>query len=353
MDNKKPHNNFFNYVFSQKPLIQDFIRELMPDIAAKINLESLEKDDTTYIDEKLKEFYSDIVYNCEQKGKHPIKITLLFEHKSTPPTYPHLQLLEYLMGVWNYNIENKEKLTPIIPIIFYHGERIWKNKSFKDYFSSLDEAFECYLPSFDYYLIDLKVYSDEKILKLKTHFLINALLALKHKNDREYVKRHYLRLFYKLEEYIDTETGARFVHHLSVYLVYATKILSREVLEVIEKLPPKIGDRVMTTYENIVQQGKEIGIVEGEEIGTLKANFQTAIDLLNKKVDKAFAAEIARLDNKTIQLLEAALLNDLKDIPTMKNLILHMDKEFEILEDKDLAVLFKKEEGEVISIRNA
>ena len=48
-------------------------------------------------DEELKEFYSDIVYNCKYDGKTDIKISLLFEHKSYAPDYPQLQLIKYMI----------------------------------------------------------------------------------------------------------------------------------------------------------------------------------------------------------------------------------------------------------------
>jgi len=99
----KPHNNFFVYAFSQKEIAKDFLTQLTTDIAAEINIDTLELDGTSYVNKELDDLYSDIVYNVETKTKEPIKISLLFEHKSTPPKYPRLQLMDYLLG----DLENK------------------------------------------------------------------------------------------------------------------------------------------------------------------------------------------------------------------------------------------------------
>ncbi len=78
------------------------------------------------------------------------------------------------------------------------------------------------------------------------------MLAFKHKNDSEYIKTQYLKLFAKLEQYIETETGERYVHMLSVYLILSTQILGIEIKEIFRKLPTKIDDTMRSTYENIL-----------------------------------------------------------------------------------------------------
>ena len=122
MEITNPHDKFFKDNFTDKDIVKDFIKGSFPkDLQNNLDLSSLELDNNSYIDEELKEYYSDIVYNCLYK-KLDIKITILFEHKSYIPDYPFLQLLKYMIKVWDFNIKNKEKLMPIIPIIFYHGK---------------------------------------------------------------------------------------------------------------------------------------------------------------------------------------------------------------------------------------
>ncbi len=91
----------FKTVFSKKEAVAEFIERLLPkDISQHIDLESLELDSTEYTDEQLKTYCSDVVYNCNYISKEknkviPIKISLLFEHKSYPEKYPHFQLMRY------------------------------------------------------------------------------------------------------------------------------------------------------------------------------------------------------------------------------------------------------------------
>lgn len=130
----KPHNNFFTFVFSQKDLVEDFLTQLTAEIAAEIDINSLELDTTTYVNKALEELYSDIVYTAKTKNDKSVKIALLFEHKSYPEKYPRLQLMEYMLGIWRQNQQDKVDLIPIIPILFYHGERKWEYRNFEQHF---------------------------------------------------------------------------------------------------------------------------------------------------------------------------------------------------------------------------
>ena len=96
MDVFNPHDKFFKETFSIKENVVDFLSGTFPrEILKKLDLSTLAQDNNSYIDEELKEHFSDIVYTCFCKGKE-LRIALLFEHKSYVAPYPHIQLLRYL-----------------------------------------------------------------------------------------------------------------------------------------------------------------------------------------------------------------------------------------------------------------
>jgi len=106
MDVSNPHDRFSKEVFSIRENALDFIKGAFPDkFMDKILLETLKLDSTSYVDEKLHEYFSDIVYTCSLKAGREMKISLLFEHKSYPVKYPHLQLLRYMLNIWESNIK--------------------------------------------------------------------------------------------------------------------------------------------------------------------------------------------------------------------------------------------------------
>ena len=68
-----------------------------------------------------------------------------------------------MLNIWKTQIKQGKGLTPIIPIIVYHGKDRWKYKPFKAYFKELDDFLSGYTPNFDYIKVDLSDYSDEEI----------------------------------------------------------------------------------------------------------------------------------------------------------------------------------------------
>ena len=201
--------------------------------------------ETSHIDEELQEHLSDIVYYCRWKSKTSVRISLLFEQKSYPEKYPHLQLLRYLLGTWEYDLREEQPLTVTIPIIVYHGKKRWNYKSFPAYFpipkTDTESPLNRYIPKFDYHLTDLSHYSDEQLLALKMGYLVNTLLALKHRRDEEYIKNHFERIFVYSEHYWVTEQGRNFLKIVVVYVLQTTELSRKEVEGLVKKLPKSLN----------------------------------------------------------------------------------------------------------------
>ncbi len=157
------HDKLFKALFSNKAAVSEFVAKLFPkDVAERIDTESLALDPTEYVDKELKTHFCDVVYHCVYRGNTdeaiPITLSLLFEHKSTPESHPHFQLLRYLLNIWETQLKQKQALTPVIPIIFYHGRRPWIKKPLEAYFKQTDDVLNRFIPRFDYLLIDASQY---------------------------------------------------------------------------------------------------------------------------------------------------------------------------------------------------
>jgi len=259
----KTHDVFFKEIFSKKEEVQDFIINTFPEkIVTNLDLKSLQFDNTSYVDEQLKTNYSDIVYNCLYKGTTEIKIALLFEHKSKKEKYPHLQLLKYLLKIWETNIKQKENLVPVIPIIFYHGIEEWNSGSFKNYFDDIDENLEQFLPSFDYLISDLSNYSDDEIQNIfQSMILRTSFLLMKNifQEDAKILQKLF-KIFSELRFIIETEKGVRHFESMMLYLFYNTELDISEIIEKVKSISVKGGEIAMTTAQKIEKLGIEKGL---------------------------------------------------------------------------------------------
>jgi len=259
------HDRFFKQLFSKKEEASEFIAKTLPkEIVEKIDFQSLEIDKTEYIDSKLRTNFSDIVYNCKYGKATNIKVSLLFEHKSYPETFPHLQLLGYMQKIWEAQTKQKQKLTHVIPIIFYHGERKWQKKTFESYFDEADEALQNYVPSFDYQLIDTSDYTDEQIIKLFRGIQLQlGMLIMKNIFDEQQIMQKSNIIFGEIDQLLQNEQGEQFFETVATYLVYSTQL---EILKFIEKMrtiSPKAGEKFISTAMRLEMKGRMDGIEKG------------------------------------------------------------------------------------------
>ena len=112
------HDKFFKEIFSNKEEAVELLKGSLPkELVKNIDFSTLKADNTSYINEELKENFSDLVYDCMYRGKNEIKISILIEHKSFVPKYPHIQLLKYMLNIWETGIKQKKKLIPVVPVI--------------------------------------------------------------------------------------------------------------------------------------------------------------------------------------------------------------------------------------------
>ncbi|MEZ4885191.1 MAG: Rpn family recombination-promoting nuclease/putative transposase [Chitinophagales bacterium] len=303
MSVEKPHDKFFKSTFSIKEVAEDYIQQFLPkEISSNLDLKTLEHSDGSYVDDVLSEHFSDIVYYCESKGNEAIRISLLFEHKSYVPQYPHLQLLRYLVNAWENDLKDKKSLTVTIPIILYHGQRKWHYKPFNEYFKLPNNELTKYIPNFDYHLSDLRDYSDEALLQLKAGFLINTLLIFKYIWNVEYLQANSAKIFVYSEDYIESERGKNFLKALFVYIGNATKLKPKTVSELYKNLPKKISDLAMTTFEAIKEEGKK----EGKKEGILLEKRNTIVKL-KEEFPNWSTAKIAEFTNSTEKFVARVL----------------------------------------------
>lgn len=95
-----PHDRLFRETWSNRETAADFLMNYLPaEILSVTDLESLEICKDSFIEEELKDYYSDILYRVAFDGEEGY-IYLLFEHKSYADRLIFLQLLEYMIRIW-------------------------------------------------------------------------------------------------------------------------------------------------------------------------------------------------------------------------------------------------------------
>ena len=110
----------------------------------KLDLSTLSLDPNSYIDNKLAESFSDIVYSCSVDNNSVVKISLLFEHKSSPDPFPYMQLLKYMANIWEQMRKQNQEPRIVVLIIVYHGKKRWRKRDITSYLGLPEKVLRIY-----------------------------------------------------------------------------------------------------------------------------------------------------------------------------------------------------------------
>ncbi len=298
-----PHDMTFRDIFSDNLKAKELIEIALPvEITDMFNWQSLLNENESFIDQELKEFFSDILFSVDIKtGKH-IKIYLLFEHKSYPDPGIWKQLLTYLARIYN----KMDKLNVVIPIVFYHGEKEWKiSRNFKNSIElpgDVKNRLIKYIPDFEYALIDLRSEDiNEMLISLTMKVVLYTFKNIKRFEDREKLEN-----FVKLsKDLFYEESGLTIIKKLLLYLYTTNEINPVEMKETINRLiSAEKGNIAMTTAERLMKEGFEKGIEEGIEKGIEEAKKEDALKMLKKGYPIQDIIEITGLSESIILKLK-------------------------------------------------
>ncbi|MDP2842366.1 MAG: Rpn family recombination-promoting nuclease/putative transposase [Acetobacterium sp.] len=238
---QNPHDKFFKDTFSNPLVTRDFIENYLPESILKmVDLNELEIQNGSHVDAELSELFSDMLFRTKINQRDGY-LYFLFEHKSYPDRMVALQLLTYVIRIWNQKVnrENDTHIPVIIPLVIYHGKTKWKIGSMLSdlimNFDVLPEEVKQLTPNYHYLIYDLSQFSDEEIKG-------NAELTIALSIFRDIFKKYsqeFLETIFKaarsLDELEEKETGLQYFETCMRYILSSGPQLSRDQLNTVIK----------------------------------------------------------------------------------------------------------------------
>jgi len=102
-DMQRPHDKLFRSVFADPHEAASFLRlHLPPALAERLDWSSLALEETSFVDEALRESESDLLYTVRaQETEQASYLYVLFEHQSSPDKWMRFRLLKYMCRIWD------------------------------------------------------------------------------------------------------------------------------------------------------------------------------------------------------------------------------------------------------------
>ena len=272
---QNPHGKFFKSTFGNVAIAKDFLNNYLPqDLIHIIDIDTLEPQKDSYIDEKLMESFSDLLFKVDINNRDGY-VYILFEHKSYPSRDIAFQLLKYMVRIWDKKIEELGCLPVIIPLVIYHGKDKWnigyRLEDIVSGYNKIPEDIKMLIPNYRYLLYDFSKFSDEAIKgEVRNRIAIMLMRDIQGKSIENILEILYeaAELLQQLE---DKDTGLEYFETLVRYVFGARMDFQKNsysrLVKKIETTYPEGSDLIMTLAERFREEGHKRGIEEGLKQG--------------------------------------------------------------------------------------
>jgi predicted transposase/invertase (TIGR01784 family) len=255
----QPHARAFTFFFKDRETAISMLKGYLPEnIKKKLDFKSLKISTDSFIDKRLKNYFADLLYEIKLKSSQKSAfIYILFEHKYWADWWVCLQLLKYMVRIWELSLkQNKDARTlPVIfPLVLYHGKPKWE---IRQNFISLFEdpaGFESYIPDFRFDLQDISHMPDEDIQGNPMLRMILTTFKYIHSPGIRNKLWDIFKLFLELD---NKNNISEYLEALVTYLVNSPgKLTEEELQEPVNRLIEQGGADMQTIFEKWIEKGK-------------------------------------------------------------------------------------------------
>ncbi|ECN5336101.1 Rpn family recombination-promoting nuclease/putative transposase [Salmonella enterica subsp. enterica] len=289
MDNEKGHNRpghdgLFKLFLREPDTARDFLAVHLPaDIRAQVRLDTLKLEPGSFVDQKLRELHSDVLYSVETAEGYAGYIYCLVEHQSTADRMMAWRMMRYSMAVMDAHLKKGNDTLPVVvPLLFYQGTvRPYPySTDWMDCFDVPALAREVY--SRPWSLVDVSVMEDSD---LKSHRRM-ALLELVQRDIRHRDAASLLRDVVQLIRLAGNTREQ--VEAVLCYIIY-NGMTSESITPFLYELAGEIPEYKELIMGTIAQQLKEEGIQLGIQQGIEQGIEQERLAAQQKLLETAYA----------------------------------------------------------------
>ena len=255
-----PHDSMVHAVLSDLAEATSFLQRYLPEaLSQALHWSTLRLHEGSFVDEDLHRSETDFLYQVEYLGSRTsLWLYILLEHQSSPDRWMRFRLLKYCCRIWDVNVQERpapRELRPIVPLVFYQGERSWSYaREFADLFAESVRDWP-WVPHFSHELIDQSGLAPHEVQgDLKTQLMQLLLLAAYHPSVA------WMGQVAELLVSLSSIPPSGGVNYMRVFVRY---ILSTQELEaaqtfrdVLRQHAPELGDEVMTYAQELLEKGR-------------------------------------------------------------------------------------------------
>ena len=184
------------WIFKKTEFLRGLVFILKDDIVQHLDFERAKVVSPDIVGNTLQELVSDIVFTVpfqDNSNGTELTIYILLEHQSTADRMMGYRLLSYMCQIWHAQLEqlanagvksSQQRLSPILPIVFYTGDRQWNTPVSLNAVMDVPEQMAPYVPSFKTHFFGVK-HIDTDELTQTDHPFVWLMTVLQKEYDDE------------------------------------------------------------------------------------------------------------------------------------------------------------------------
>lgn len=283
------HDTSYRLLFSHAEMVRELLRGFVPgDWINELDLESLEKMNSSYVSDDLRSRHSDAIWRVRW-GPRWVYIYLLLEFQSTVDRFMPVRILSYIGLLYQDLIHRRElddqQLPPVLPIVLYNGKRRWRaSVNLADLIQPMPPAIKRYQPQQCFLLLDEGRHQSHPLAQRRN--LVAALFQLEHSATPEALQ-HVLGL---LVDWLNTPELADLRRHFVEWLRRRGPSLDpqthwREIND-LQEANHMLEDRIREWKAQFRREGLSEGLEQGLEQGQAQA----ARAILHRQLQRRFGS---------------------------------------------------------------
>lgn len=268
------------WLLSNPENLRGFLEIIGDDFVASLDFSSIQRVNTTFIADNLREQESDMVFLLpfRDTDETEVMIYILIEHQSTVDPVMGFRLLFYMCQVWDQQrqqwvSENMPKrawrFRPIIPVVFYTGSSEWQTLPSLETLMDVPQVLTRFIPRFETLFLGVKSESDASLLRGDNAFGW-LMTVLKHEDVTD--SSVFVSALERLGNHLgslneeDRVSWKQAIYYLYLLVFYKRSVEERGVLEEIMSDHYKalnLSDQEVEVMQSMAEHYLQQGIEQG------------------------------------------------------------------------------------------
>ena len=318
------------WTFKKSEFLRGLVFILRDDLVQHLDFERAKIVSPNIVGNTLQELVSDMVFTVPfrdtSKGTE-LTIYILLEHQSTSDRMMGYRLLSYMCQIWHAQLEelanagvksSQHFLHPIVPIVFYTGDRQWKTPVSLNAVMDVPEKMTPYVPSFKTHLIGVKHIDTDELTQIDHPFVWLMTVLQKEFDDEKSMQETLEKALTQLDTVKDENPILHRNAMIYLSLIVRCRRHASEQTPLLRMINTRTDDEevksiIMTGAEALIQQGKAEGLEQGKAEGLEQGRINEKRTAVLKIVRYRFAERSDTVLNEITAIEDLGHLDDLFD----------------------------------------